>query len=314
MAISLSRRHFLAISSVGFIGSLVGCARSSGLPPLNFIFFTDVHAIPDRGVPDALGFLATRINALRPDLVIGGGDFIHGGLASTPAQAAPRFAVFQNFLKKLHYPVHPIIGNHDLIGKPPQGVSAADWNPRRPIMEVLGLKQTWRSFEHKGYKFLLLDSIHVSNDDPSNYRGLISEEQIAWLADELRQTDREQPLILGTHIPFRTTFRQITDNPLASLPAALAVENANAVLRLFEQHNLLLILQGHLHFNEAIQINRTTFLMGGAVCGRWWHGPNLGTPEGLAAIGMDHKFVEHRYQNYGWSAPLIESDEPWSNL
>ncbi|GAB4239586.1 MAG: hypothetical protein OHK005_01090 [Candidatus Methylacidiphilales bacterium] len=181
-------------------------------------------------------------------------------------------------------------------------------------MDLLGLKQTWRSFEHKGYKFLLLDSIHVSNDDSSNYRGLVSDEQIAWLADELRHTDHEQPLILGTHIPFRTTFRQITENPLASLPAALAVENANAVLRLFEQHNLLLILQGHLHFNEAIQINQTTFLMGGAVCGRWWHGPNLDTPEGLAAIGMDHKFVEHRYQNYGWSAPLIASDQPWSNL
>ncbi|MFQ3670476.1 MAG: metallophosphoesterase [Verrucomicrobiia bacterium] len=313
----ISRRHFLTLGTSGLTGALLGCARSSGLLPLNFLFFTDVHAIPDRGVPEALGFLASRINALRPDLVIGGGDFIHRGLSSTPDQAAPRFTIFTEFLKKLHFPVQPILGNHDLIGLPPSGISATDWNPRRPAMEALGLDTTYRTFEHpKGYKFFLLDSIDLlpAEDGTLSYRGHISDQQIAWLADQLRQTDREQPLILVTHIPFRTTFRQITENPLAPLPPFLAVDNANHILRLFDQHNLLLILQGHLHYSEAIQINRTTFLMGGAVCGRWWHGPNLGTPEGLAAIGMDPKFVEHRYQNYGWSAPVTPSDQPWANL
>lgn len=314
---TLPRRHFLGLSAAGFAGILAGCARSQGLLPLNFLFFTDVHAIPDRGVPEALGFLASRINALRPDLVIGGGDFIHNGLSSTPDQAAPRLATYTSFLNKLHFPVHHLLGNHDRIGLPSPDGSATDWDPTRPILEALRLDRAFQTFEHpKGYKIFLLDSVELLPTDagPPTYRGHVSDEQIAWLADQLRQTDREQPLILGTHIPFRTSFRQITENPLAPLPPHLGVGNANHVLRLFEDHNLLLVLQGHLHFSEAIQINRTTFLMGGAVCGRWWHGPNLGTPEGLAAIGMDHKFVEHRYQNYGWSAPVQDSDQPWASL
>jgi predicted MPP superfamily phosphohydrolase len=307
----LSRRAFVQLSSLTALGGLLGCTRSAGLTPLNFLFYTDVHAMPERGAPEALGFLASRINALRPDLVIGGGDFIHRGLQSTLAEAEPRFAVYLDFLKKVQMPVEHMIGNHDLIGLPPEGAVTESWNPRGPIQEKLGLTKTWRSFENKGYKIMLLDSVEITPEGPHPYRGFINEEQVAWLADELRQTDKEQPIILGSHIPFRTTFKQILESPLSGLPPHLVLENGNDVLRLFDKHNLLLVLQGHLHFNESIKVNQTTFLMGGAVCGRWWHGPNLGTGEGLMAVGMDPKFVEYRYQNYGWSSPVIENDSPW---
>jgi hypothetical protein len=47
---------------------------------------------------------------------------------------------------------------------------------------------------------------------------------------------------------------------------------------------LILILQGHLHVNEKLQLESVPCITGGAVCGNWWKGPNMGTYAGLGMI------------------------------
>lgn len=79
-------------------------------------------------------------------------------------------------------------------------------------------------------------------------------------------------------------FVQFRMSPTTPLPESLVVGNANEVLKLFAEHKLLMVLQGHLHVNEHIAWNDMDFILGGAVCGGWWDGDNLGTGPGFGLV------------------------------
>ena len=80
------------------------------------------------------------------------------------------------------------------------------------------------------------------------------------------------------------------------------VVNNTDVLALFAEHNLVLVLQGHMHVSELLRWRSTTFIAGGAVCGKWWRGPYFGTEEGFNAVTLRRDRVEWEYLNYGWRA------------
>jgi hypothetical protein len=44
------------------------------------------------------------------------------------------------------------------------------------------------------------------------------------------------------------------------------------------------ILQGHVHVNERLELDGIPCITGGAVCGKWWQGPNMNTYPGLGMI------------------------------
>ncbi|MGD2031767.1 MAG: calcineurin-like phosphoesterase C-terminal domain-containing protein, partial [Gammaproteobacteria bacterium] len=71
---------------------------------------------------------------------------------------------------------------------------------------------------------------------------------------------------------------------------------------LFESHNLLLVLQGHLHVSELIRWGGTTFVTGGAVSGKWWRGSWHGTPEGFTVLTLRGERIDWEYVTYGWKA------------
>ena len=73
-------------------------------------------------------------------------------------------------------------------------------------------------------------------------------------------------------------------------------------MELFDRHNLLLVLQGHLHVDEMIRWRGTTFITGGAVCGKWWRGAWHGTREGFGTVTLRRGRVEWEYHSYGWQA------------
>ncbi|MEM9443826.1 MAG: hypothetical protein AAGA18_00605 [Verrucomicrobiota bacterium] len=77
----------------------------------------------------------------------------------------------------------------------------------------------------------------------------------------------------------------------------------------FKGHDLCLVLQGHLHVNEVVKWNKTTFIMGGAISGSWWNGSNQGTAEGFGLINWEEGSPTWDYTDYGWSA-LHPKDSP----
>ncbi len=108
--------------------------------------------------------------------------------------------------------------------------------------------------------------------------------------------------MVATHVLFRTTFLQRKENPGAGLPENLVVANANEVLAVFEGRKLPVVLQGHLHSNEVIDWAGRRFVMGSAISGGWWRGPNLETSFGFGVLEIADGRIDWEYRSYGWPA------------
>jgi hypothetical protein len=71
---------------------------------------------------------------------------------------------------------------------------------------------------------------------------------------------------------------------------------------MIRDHNVILVLQGHLHAKEMVKWRETTFIVGGAVSGKWWRGSWHGTEEGFNLITLTEGQVAWEYIDYGWEA------------
>ena len=140
----------------------------------------------------------------------------------------------------------------------------------------------------------------VIETEARQYKGMIEEEQMNWIRNDLLEVDPATPIVISTHIPFITVFTQILYGEYAPDYHGLVVENAREVLDLFEGHTLRLVLQGHLHYLEDIEVNGTNFITGGAVSARWWNGPNHGVEEGFLMIHVNGDEFCWEYVDYFW--------------
>ena len=71
--------------------------------------------------------------------------------------------------------------------------------------------------------------------------------------------------------------------------------------KLLESHNVKLVLSGHGHVLEKIELGKTRYIQGGAVSGMWWKGPVHGNPEGFGVIECkpDGSF-DFAYESFDW--------------
>jgi 3',5'-cyclic AMP phosphodiesterase CpdA len=194
-----------------------------------------------------------------------------------------------------------VLGNHDLVAAAPEDGSPPAADPRAEFRARLGVERTWRSLDVAGYHLVLLDSVMVTGDELA-YHGRIDDGQLDWLRRDLAAVDPATPIVLATHIPLLTGFYQATEGATAAAPANRVVENSRALLDLLADHNLLLVLQGHLHVDELLRWRGATFITGGAVCGKWWRGAWHGTREGFGVVTLRPDRVEWEYRTYGWQA------------
>jgi len=303
-----SRRQFIHTAGLAGASALLGlparatwAARGGAAKRMRLVFYTDVHASAQWETPLALSLAAKAINAERPELVIGGGDFIYDGFEVSAATADPQWDVYMEMHRAIRAPVEPVLGNHDLVAVRPDDGTKPSTDPRSVFRQKLGLDRTWRVIDAKGYRFFLLDSVEVS-DDELLYHGGISSEQLAWLGAELGRTDTDTPIVVATHIPFLSAIPQATQGAITQLEANHLVVNNREVLELFINHNLLLVLQGHLHAEEMLRWQGTTFITCGAVCGNKWRGPRYGTPEGFGVVNLRPDRIDWEYKTYGWEA------------
>jgi 3',5'-cyclic AMP phosphodiesterase CpdA len=269
---------------------------------MRLAFYTDVHAHTDWNAPTAMARAAKAINAEKADFVIAGGDLIYDGFEVAAAAAEPQWDLYIEMQQAIRAPVEPILGNHDLVAVRPDDGSDPIADPRSIFNEKFGLDRTWRVIDAAGYRFFLLDSVEIS-DDELMYHGGISEDQLGWLASELEGTDTDTPIVLATHLPLLSAIPQATKGSMFQLGASHLVVNNREVLELFVNHNLLLVLQGHLHAEEILRWQGTTFITGGAICGNKWRGPRYGTPEGFGVLTLRPDRVDWEYKTYGWEAP-----------
>jgi 3',5'-cyclic AMP phosphodiesterase CpdA len=249
----------------------------------------------DRDVPRWLDQTADLMNSLKPDLIIGGGDFVHDGFGASGRTMEVRWRIAEAFLRRLKTRMEPVIGNHDFYEPLLEDGSPGASDPRWRFRKQFGLDRTYRSFEFRGHRFLILDSIKVVGG-ANPYRGWIDAAQLAWLDLEIQKIPRNQPIILCSHIPFRTSALDSFGELLAPVSGRVRVLNADVVMEKLKDRHVALILQGHVHLNELLSWSGTTpCITGGAVCGKWWRGSNFGTSPGVGLIEISYQSPEWNY-------------------
>jgi 3',5'-cyclic-AMP phosphodiesterase len=322
--LKIARREFItraAILAGGLTAGLrTGQAQASSLPssePFRVAFATDSHLMLNNHLrsEDGLSAVLMAIENLkpRPDLIIFGGDLTH----ESPELDFPAAEQLINrFLEiwKAHtdLPTFFTFGNHDLVGTKNSSVNREDPRFGKGLYRMrLELERNFYSFRKGGWRFIVLDD--VQPEPNGSYRGEFFPEELEFLRTELR-TDAQIPTLLCGHIPSVSVLPNLgicgeakTNAATATVetPSSLLTTNAAALHEVLRdtQANIKLVLAGHLHHLEQIQIDDICYLNGGAICGNWWKGAHKGCPEGFTVLDLSSNGGVHAaYQSYGWEA------------
>ena len=233
-----------------------------------------------------------------PDFIITGGDLIMDALGQSYNRADSLYNLYQQVIKKSSKPVYNTMGNHEIYGI----YKKSNADPANPeygeMMFEKRLGKSYYAFEHKGWKFMVMNSIEDTKR--GKYIGQIDSTQIAWIKNELKTTNLKTPIVIITHIPFITAYTQKYGGSTLPNESTLVVYNAKEVIDIFNGYNLKLVLQGHLHIVEDIYIDGIHFITGGAVSGGWWEVPYKGVEEGFLHITFGENDFRWSYVDYGW--------------
>jgi Icc protein len=125
----------------------------------SFVFMTDIHIEPGQNAPQGFKQAMDSINLLKPDFVITGGDLIMDALGQKYSRADSLYNLYGQLIKDLKMPVYNTMGNHEIYGLYKE--SGADrTNPEfGEKMFEKRLGKSYYSFEHKGWKFYIINSI-----------------------------------------------------------------------------------------------------------------------------------------------------------
>lgn len=288
------KRILLVIAAVFHIS---GLALPNETEKFQFVFFTDVHLQQEKNAVRAFEQAVHKINQLQPDFVISGGDNITDALGQNFPTADGLYNLYGSAIKKLKMPVHHVLGNHDVFGiYEVSGIK--DTHPefgKKMFSHRLG--KTYYAFDHKGWHFIILDSVLLTID--KKYVGGIDDTQLQWLKQHTSHLDRNIPIAIALHIPFYSIMPQMDAR---FNPEVFTLKNPARILSLFTDLNLKLVLQGHVHYFETIKASGVTFISGGAVCAKWWDGPHKGIEEGFLMISVSGEDFTWQYIDYGWDA------------
>jgi len=299
----MQRRTFLQTAlQTAVAGPLAAGALLDAAPTqsFSFIHFTDPHIQPElrAGTGTAQAFRA--IGKIPHDFALAGGDLVMDVFAQGPARAKALFDLYRTTAKDLPRPVHSILGNHDIYGiSNKSGVSPSDPMYAKKLFEDRLGQPRYQSFDHKGWHFILLDSVQIGQE--KNWFGLIDAEQLHWLASDLKKTGTQTPIVVLTHMPLASAMGQFFGGPSEGLKTLL-ITNPRPVLDLFEGYKLKAVLQGHTHVREVVAYNGCHYITPGAVCGNWWKGAFKGSPEGFAVFTVKGDELSWEFRTYGWQA------------
>lgn len=278
--------------------TLPSCHKKANDDSFTFAFMTDVHLTYERNALTGFNKAIASVNEQKPDFVIMGGDLIMDALAQRYSMADSLYKLYNGTVKNFRMPVFNTMGNHEIYGI--YAKSGADpANPEygeKMFEKRFGYPYT--SFGHKGWKFMILNSIE--DNGKNGYIGKIDDAQIDWIRKELSSIDKNTPIVLSTHIPFITANTQKYQGTTVANDSSTVIFNGKEVLDLFKGYNLKLVLQGHLHSLEDIYIDGIHFITGGAVSSGWWNGPVNGIEEGYLLLTAKKDEISWKYIDYGW--------------
>jgi hypothetical protein len=227
MANEINRRAFIKLAGIGGVGvvfasALPGMARAVGQDDFYFVQMSDPHwGFEGPPNPDAKGTLKKAIasvNSLdyQPDFIMFTGDLTH--TTDNPVERRKRMREFRELVKELRAKtVRFMPGEHD-----------ASLDNGKAFQEFFGA--THYTFDHKGVHFIVVDNV----SDP---RAMVGDEQLAWLAADLKQQKPDAPIVVFTHRPL---FDLVPQWDWATRDGAKAIE-------LLMPYKNVTVFYGHIH-------------------------------------------------------------------
>ena len=316
MATPILRREFItkaALLAGAMSFRIGGAAETPGKDSLRFVFATDSHLMVNNALRSDEGLVAClkSIEAIypKPDFVLCGGDLTH---ESPELEFLAAEQLIDRFLtlwrNHTQVPTFFTFGNHDFAGTKNASVARGDPRYGKGLYRMrLGLDRTYYAFERGGWRFIILDD--VLPQPGGSYIGEYAEEQLAFLRSQL--AERPQiPTVLCGHIPSFSVLPELNDftkmeGATLRTPASLVADNPAALRQVLVETNanVKIVLAGHLHHLEQIQVDGVSFLNAGAICGNWWKGKQMGCPEGYLVLDLraDGSFSAE-YRSYDWKA------------
>jgi 3',5'-cyclic-AMP phosphodiesterase len=289
----------LLILAVIFLHSCKAKDNIKDRLPFSFVFMTDIHLLPELNAVQGFKQAIDNVNKLNPDFVITGGDLIIDALEQRYGRVDSLYNLYRETVQNLTMPVYNTMGNHEIYGIFSNSGADKLSSEYGEKMFEKRLGKSYYSFDHKGWKFIIINS--VEDTKKNSYIGKIDESQISWIKEELRKTDSLTPIVISTHIPFITANTQKYVGTTVANDSSAVISNGKDVVDLFKGHNLKLVLQGHLHTVEDIYIDGIHFVTGGAVSAAWWKGPHRGFEEGFMLITAKNNEISWKYIDYGWT-------------
>jgi Icc protein len=294
-------KHSSAILRMMLFGVLLlyGCQGQGGF---RFVFMTDIHLQPELGAEKGFETAIQKVNSLKPDFVITGGDLIMDALGQTFERANQLYTLYLNACKGFNMPVYNTIGNHEIFGLY-QRSGIDESHPlfgKMMYRNYFGKDKTFDSFNHKGWHFVILDAVSLTSE--REYIGQIDQMQLQWLKEDLEKLNSSIPIVVSLHIPLVSVYRQMRDGATAAFQESSVVTNSKEVLEAFKGYNLKIVLQGHLHVLEEIVWQDIHFITAGAVSGAWWKGPREGFSEGFVVVNIKGNDFTWNYETFGWKA------------
>ena len=228
-----NRRDFLKLVGLGGVvfasglGDIAGAAdkaaaKTAAYDDFFFVQLSDTHwGFEGPPNPDAKGTLRKAVAAVnslseQPDFIVFTGDLTH--TTDDPKERRRRMAEFRDIVGELKVKsIRFMPGEHD-----------ASLDKGEAFQEFFG--KTHYTFDHKGVHFIALDNV----SDPA---ARIGDDQLEWLATDLKQQPHDARIVVFTHRPLFDLYPQWD---WATRDGAKAVD-------LLLPHPNVTVFYGHIH-------------------------------------------------------------------
>lgn len=321
----VSRRAVLGGALAGGALLAAGCkpapVRTQFIPKASqsaftFVHLTDMHVRRKRQGHEGYRACIAAVQALadKPDFALMGGDLAFDGLYTAKDEFADQLDLYKSISDTLGIPYHNCLGNHDVLGwssRRKVGVDDPDLG-KKMAMDRLGMEKSYYSFDHKGWHFVVLDSIHpVESADGPSYEARLGAEQLDWLAHDLGKASAAgRRSVCMTHIAAFCNIGTINgDAEARAMAPGMVLRDSKDLRLILERHNVRALLQGHSHVTEDFEYNGVAYLTSPAVSAAWWGGNWLGCDPGFTVFRVVDDHLSWRRVSFPWVALLEPDDE-----
>ncbi len=184
-----------------------------------------------------------------------------------------------------------VIGNHDMDIKTAR---TDEWSAET-FQKEFG--PTYYSFNRGAIHYVVLDDVFFIGT-AKKYIGYITENQLAWLEQDLKNVKQGSTVVVSLHIPTDTGAAKRSKKE-AELGSNVANrEQLYKILKPYKVH----FMSGHTHFNDTWEKANMMEHNHGTVCGAWWTGPVCGdgTPSGYGVYEVDGNELKWYYKSTGF--------------